>query len=132
MRSDLKVLLIDDEPRNLRIMNEILDRQCILEAATDGEQALIKVSTFAPDLILLDGMMSRKTDTRYQHIKIIIVFGKASDCDKDEGFEVGADGYLTQALNLFRANFSKYNTDIILSGISIIIGNRFFNDFHQI
>lgn len=104
MRKDLKILLVDDDPRNLRILDEIFDGLCILEHASDGEQALLKVTTFAPDLILLDGMMPGKTglevcrqikaNEHFCHIKIIFVTGKASCLDQEEGFNAGADGYV--------------------------------------
>ena len=89
MRKDLKVLIVDDETRNLRILEEILDERYIIEQAPDGEEALKKAGTFAPDVILLDGMMpgitglevckQLKANEHHRHIKIILVTGKASE-----------------------------------------------------
>lgn len=106
MKNDFKILIVDDEPRNLRILEEILEGRCILEQAIDGEQTLKKVDTFGPDLILLDGMMPGKTglevceqlkaDARHCHIKIIFITGKASNLERKQGLAAGADGYVTK------------------------------------
>jgi len=105
MHKRFKILIVDDEPRNLRILEKILE-QHELEKAVDGEQALQLLDEFKPELILLDGMMpgmsgidvceKLKMDEKYQHIKIIIVSGKASEVDFKEAAEVGADGYVTK------------------------------------
>jgi len=102
----MKILIVDDEPRNLRILEEILDEQYLLSQATDGEQALRQVDAVRPDLILLDGMMPGKTglevckqlraDEHHRHIKIIMISGKASRTDKKEGLGAGVDGYVVK------------------------------------
>lgn len=109
MRNNIKILIVDDDSRNLRILDEILSELCILDKAIDGEQAIKKATTFAPDLILLDCMMpvkaglevckQLKTDLQYNHIKIIFVTGKAGGAEKSQALEMGADGYLTKPFN---------------------------------
>lgn len=104
MARKVKILIVDDVPRNLRILEEILDDEYLLEPAENGEQALRKVKTFSPDLILLDGMMpgksgtdvcrELKSDERFQHIKIILVTGKASGIERNAGLSAGADDYI--------------------------------------
>ncbi len=106
MNKDMKVLIVDDESRNLRILEKILGKQCQLAKAVDGEQALQQVDAFSPDLILLDGMMpgktglevckQLKTDEHHRHIRIIFVTGKASNVEEKEGLEAGADGYVVK------------------------------------
>ncbi len=104
MHKETRVLIVDDEPRNLRILDETLDELCLLAEALDGEQALKQVTTFKPDLILLDGMMpgitglevckQLKEDPLHRHIKIIFVTGQASGIERSRGIAAGADGYM--------------------------------------
>lgn len=106
MNKHMKILIVDNESRNLRILEEMLDERCALARATDGEQTLQQVDAFRPDLILLDCIMPGKTglevckqlkkEEDHRHIKIILVTGKASSCEKKEGFDAGADDYLTK------------------------------------
>ncbi|MBI4527243.1 MAG: sigma-54-dependent Fis family transcriptional regulator [Deltaproteobacteria bacterium] len=53
-----KILLVDDEPFNLDLLEqELADRGYSIETAADGGQALSKMESFQPDLILLDYQM---------------------------------------------------------------------------
>ncbi|MGH7771581.1 MAG: sigma-54-dependent transcriptional regulator [Candidatus Binatia bacterium] len=53
-----KILIVDDEPFNLDLLEqELTDLGYAIERANDGEEALKKVETFQPELILLDYMM---------------------------------------------------------------------------
>ncbi len=53
-----KILIVDDEPFNLDLLEqELADYPYTIERATDGAEALEKVESFQPDLILLDYMM---------------------------------------------------------------------------
>jgi len=106
MHKETRVLIVDDEPRNLRILDETLEELCLLAEALNGEQALQKVNTFKPDLILLDGMMPGitglevckqvKKDPLHRHVKIIFLTGQASGIERNEGLAAGADGYMAK------------------------------------
>ncbi|MBI2987509.1 MAG: response regulator [Deltaproteobacteria bacterium] len=53
-----KILIVDDEPLNLELLErELAARDYTVESARNGEEALEKVDSFAPDLVLLDYMM---------------------------------------------------------------------------
>jgi len=53
-----KILIVDDEPFNLDLLEqELTERQYRIERATDGNDALAKVESFQPELVLLDYMM---------------------------------------------------------------------------
>ena len=53
-----KILIVDDEPFNLDLLEqELADHAYTIERAADGAEALEKVESFQPDLILLDYMM---------------------------------------------------------------------------
>ena len=55
-----KILIVDDEPFNLDLLEqELTDQGYVIERANDGAEALEKVPSFLPDLILLDYMMPK-------------------------------------------------------------------------
>lgn len=106
MSRDTKVLLVDDDARNIRIFEEILEDEFILDSAGDGESALEKVGSYGPDIVLLDVMMPgidglevcrriRQHDD-FRYIKIILVSGKARLEERLEGYAAGADDYVTK------------------------------------
>ena len=49
-----KVLVVDDEPINIKTLNEFLRDQCEVLSATSGCSALAVAATAQPDLVLLD------------------------------------------------------------------------------
>ena len=53
----MKILLVDDEPRNIRILQEILEDDYELLTAGMGEEAFEKACNAKPDLMLLDVML---------------------------------------------------------------------------
>ncbi|MCE8424214.1 MAG: response regulator [Candidatus Methanoperedens sp.] len=106
-----KILIVDDE------MDTLLPLKISLEAsnynvieAHDGPKAIELAKTEFPDLILLDLMMpgmdgyevcSRlKKESLTEHIPIIMLTAKDEIRDKLEGFEIGADDYVTKPFNL--------------------------------
>lgn len=106
MSNDIKVLLVDDDARNIRILEEILEDDFSVESAASGEQALDRVVGFAPDIVLLDVMMPgidglevtrriRQLDD-LRLIKIILVSGKARIEERLDGYAAGADDYVTK------------------------------------
>ena len=53
-----KILIVDDDPFNLDLLEqELTDKGYVIERANSGEEALKKVESFQPDLILLDYQM---------------------------------------------------------------------------
>ena len=55
--SKSRLLIVDDEPGNIRILSNILAEDYVLSAATDAKQALDLAKNQSPDLILLDMVM---------------------------------------------------------------------------
>ncbi|MCP4132718.1 MAG: hybrid sensor histidine kinase/response regulator [bacterium] len=106
MNRKYRVLIVDDDRVNLKIIKEILEGSYILAFAETGEKALDVLPVFKPDLILLDIMMPGidgyevtrriKADEQYRFIKIILVSGKAMVNERLEGYNSGADDYLTK------------------------------------
>ncbi len=107
-----KVLIVDDEPFNLDLLEqELAEEGYAIERANDGEEALEKVESFLPDVILLDYMMPKmngievvkrlKQDERYKGIPVILLTAKASQEDKVKGLNAGADDYITKPFESF-------------------------------
>ena len=57
MARPLRVLIVDDNPTNVLILEEMLGEAYRLQTATCGEDALALAQNFKPDLVLLDIMM---------------------------------------------------------------------------
>ena len=110
MTNNIKILIVDDDLRNIRILTEMLEDLFQLDTADSGASALNKVNTFQPDLVLLDYMMpdidgleicrSIRNNTQVSRdLKLIIVSGRASNVDINEGLSAGANAYLTKPFN---------------------------------
>ena len=102
-----KILIVDDEPFNLDLLEQELGEQGYLtERANDGAEALDKVETFEPDVILLDYMMPRmngietvkrlKDNPKHKAIPVILLTAKGSQEDKARGLDAGADDYVVK------------------------------------
>ena len=107
-----KILIVDDEPFNLDLLEQELSEQdYTIERANDGEEALQKVESFLPDVILLDYMMPKlngievvkrlRQDQRYKLIPVILVTAKGSLEDKVRGLDAGADDYVVKPFDSF-------------------------------
>ena len=101
-----KVLIVDDDILNLEILEEILTEFCNVKTAQSGYEAFEVLPSFMPDLILLDIMMPGmdgyevckkiRSEEKYNYIKIILVSGKAMLEERLEGYNAGADDYITK------------------------------------
>jgi DNA-binding response OmpR family regulator len=102
-----KILIVDDDLDTLRLVGLMLQHQGYrIIAASSGIQALSMSQTDKPDLILLDIMMPEmdgyevarklRSDPTTNGIPIIMFTAKTQVDDKVEGFEAGADDYLTK------------------------------------
>lgn len=107
-----KILIVDDEPFNLDLLEQELEDQGYqIERANDGTEALEKVPSFLPDVILLDYMMPKmnglevltrlRADERHKSIPVILLTAKATQEDKVRGLDAGADDYITKPFDSF-------------------------------
>lgn len=107
-----KILIVDDEPFNLDLLEqELIDHDYVIEKANDGAEALEKVPSFLPDLILLDYMMPKmnglevlrhlRADEKHKAIPVILLTAKATQEDKIKGLDAGADDYVTKPFDSF-------------------------------
>jgi len=102
-----KILIVDDEP-NIVISLEFLMKKEGFEVAvaTDGEEALAKVASFNPDLLLLDVMLPKKSgfevcealrgDPGKAGPLIVMLTAKGRDTEVAKGLAIGADAYVTK------------------------------------
>jgi sigma-B regulation protein RsbU (phosphoserine phosphatase) len=99
------VLVVDDSPANIQVVNSILKDMCKVRVATDGAKALVLVKTEPPpDLILLDVIMPGmdgyevctrlKADPATADIPVIFLTVQTESEDETHGFEVGAVDYI--------------------------------------
>ncbi|MDR1429912.1 MAG: response regulator [Spirochaetaceae bacterium] len=125
MNSRKKILIVDDESINLEFFDLMLSKLgFIVEKAGDGVEALEKVKSFVPDLIILDNIMPRlsgwevtrtlKSDPQYRQIPIIMFSAMDDVKDKVEGFELGVDDYITK----------PYNFSVVLARIRAVLRGR--------
>lgn len=107
-----KILIVDDEPFNLDLLEqELADQGYTIERANDGAEALEKLPSFLPDVILLDYMMPRmnglevlkrlRTDERHKGLPVILLTAKATQEDKIRGLDAGADDYVIKPFDSF-------------------------------
>lgn len=104
------ILVVDDSPENIDILNHILKKDYQVHVAINGEKALaIARSDNQPDLILLDIMMPEmdgyqvceqlKSDYSTRHIPVIFVTARGAIVDETHGFELGAVDYITKPIS---------------------------------
>jgi ATP/maltotriose-dependent transcriptional regulator MalT/response regulator of citrate/malate metabolism len=101
------ILLVDDKPENLRLLDKILSaQQYAVHPAMSAEAALRFLQSTLPDLILLDVMMPGmdgyqlcnrlKADERTCDIPVIFISAGGQIADKAKAFERGGVDYITK------------------------------------
>ncbi|MCX7786533.1 MAG: response regulator [Spirochaetes bacterium] len=132
MKTKSKVLIVDDEQINLDFFDVMLSKLGFqVEKAEDGEEALEKVRSFKPDVIILDNIMPKisgwevtrilKHHEEFKEFRAIpiIMFSAMDDVkDKIEGFELGVEDYITKPFN-----FSE-----VLARIKAVLRHKDFTD----
>ncbi|MDH3382398.1 MAG: response regulator [Flavobacteriaceae bacterium] len=107
-----KILIVDDEKKIRDLVSFRLEfKGYEVVSAANGTEALEKVASESPALLVLDIMMPDltgyevckrlKEDDKTKHIKVILLTAKGRKQDEEEGYSVGADSFMTKP---FRAN----------------------------
>ncbi|MDM8537658.1 response regulator [Desulfobacterales bacterium HSG17] len=116
----VRILIVDDEPNNLRLMMQILGDPYQLSFAANGIKALEVVQKIDFDMILLDIMMPEmdgyevcrrlKADEKTKHIPIIFVTAKDDSNNEARGLELGAIDYIAKPVSpaIVKARVKNY------------------------
>ncbi len=102
-----RILVVDDEVNIVDLVRLYLERDGFqVEAAEDGAQALEKIRSLDPDLVILDIMLPEvdgfevcRRVRNDSDVPIIMLTARDEDIDKIVGLELGADDYLTKPFN---------------------------------
>lgn len=108
--SKVSVLVVDDAPENLTLINGLLKDKYRVKVANNGERGLtLARTTPQPDLILLDIMMpgingwdvcrELKANAETRHIPVIFLTARVDADDERLGLEMGAVDYITKPIN---------------------------------
>ncbi|MEB3340870.1 response regulator transcription factor [Okeania sp.] len=106
--SSAKILAIDDDPAIRTLIQRYLSQQNYqVESAGDGKTALELFSKFAPDLVVLDVNLPDTTGFKLcqemqknTNVFVLMLTSLADEESKLQGFEGGADDYMTKPFGL--------------------------------
>ena len=146
-----RLLIVDDEPINIHMLDAMLRDDHDISAATSGEQALKRALATPPDLILLDIQMPTmdgyevcrrlKDNELTRDIPIIFVTARTDTAEEIRGLELGAVDYITKPFHplIVRIRLRnhlelKQQRDLLnrlssLDGLTGIANRRFFDRF---
>jgi two-component system KDP operon response regulator KdpE len=102
---DETILVVEDEPRVMRLIDEVLKAVGYgVIAVCSGKEAIEKVALEQPDLVLLDILLPNGPDgyevcrriREFSDVAVVMLTAKAQESDMLRGFDAGADDYLTK------------------------------------
>lgn len=110
MQNQPKILIVDDEEKNIKLMAAILRNYGYdFDTAKNGIEALEMTKTFSPDLIFLDIMMPEmdgyeacrrlKSDPATKHIPVVMVTALGDRDSRIKGLEAGANDFLSKPVD---------------------------------
>jgi two-component system phosphate regulon response regulator PhoB len=102
-----KVLIVEDEESIATLIDYNLTREDFAtKIAPDGEDALLKVQEFQPDIVIIDWMLPKisglevcrrlRQNPDTKNLPIIMLTARSEESDRIRGLETGADDYLTK------------------------------------
>ncbi len=106
-----RILIVEDEFRNRKLLRDILKRfDYDVVEASDGLEAVEMVKAWRPDLILMDIQMPVmdgfeatriiKKDPETSHIPIIAITAYAMEGDRERILQAGCDGYISKPIEI--------------------------------
>jgi two-component system KDP operon response regulator KdpE len=139
------ILVVDDEPDLLNAVRLYLeDEGYQVLTATNGEEALAKVRTRLPDLIVLDVMMPQMNGfealgeiRRISNVPVIMLTVKGEESDKVRGLGLGADDYVTkpfsqrELLSRIQAVLRRAETPAFVPRTKIVVDDDLTIDFSR-
>ena len=104
-----RVLIVDDEPGNIKILSNILAGEYSMSVATNGKQALEIARVQLPDIVLLDMIMPEmdgievcqalKSDESTKDIPVIFVTSMSDTANEERGLDAGAVDYISKPIS---------------------------------
>ena len=104
-----KILVVDDAPENLLILESILSKDYSLKLFNVSSEALEYAFANPPDLILLDVMMPKtdgfefcrrlKANQKSSNVPVIFITSKTDIEDEERGFSVGASDFIHKPIS---------------------------------
>lgn len=105
-----KILVVDDTPMNVRVLEDLLTAKGYqVETASSGPEALEKVEQWRPDMVLLDVVMPGmsgyevcrqiRKDAAMRILPVVMVTALDPGEERIKGLEAGADDFLTKPVN---------------------------------
>jgi len=137
-----KILLVDDTPENLALLQETLEPVGYeLFVATSGEKALQIVWQIKPNLILLDIMMPGidgyetckmlKSDKETKDIPVIFLSALDNPKDKIKAFETGGVDYISKPFNHLEV-LARVKTHLQINSLINSLNELIKKSFHEI
>ncbi len=106
-----RILVVDDEPFNVELLEGMLSKDYEIVRAYDGNEALLRVEKALPDLILLDIMMPEmsgyevcrklKSEEKTMHIPIVMVTALKEVENRIKALEANADDFLSKPVDMY-------------------------------
>lgn len=103
--SNNRILIVDDEPKLVRLVREVLLATGYeVLAASSGDQAIEMVAIEQPDLVILDiillgsldGYQTARRIREFSEVPIIMLTARVRESEKLKGFDAGIDDYITK------------------------------------
>ncbi|MGE4434559.1 MAG: two-component regulator propeller domain-containing protein [Bacteroidales bacterium] len=109
-KPDLPIMLVVDDNADIRHYIDLnFNKTYQIILAANGNEGFLRATETIPDIVVSDIMMPDvdglqfcrmlKTDERTSHIPVILLTARQSDESKKEGYETGADAYVTKPFN---------------------------------
>lgn len=104
------VLVVDDSMTEMQVITSCLQRGGLsVQTATSSEEAIVKISSQRPDVIILDVVLpgrsgfelcrDLKSEAGTSTIPVVMCSTKGSEMDKFWGMKQGADAYITKPID---------------------------------
>ncbi|SHE33033.1 hybrid sensor histidine kinase/response regulator transcription factor [Dysgonomonas macrotermitis] len=123
-RSRYRILIVEDEDEIRQYIREELSDEYKISECVNGKEALERILSEMPDLIVSDVMMPEmdgitlckkvKQNININHIPVILLTAKSNTEHKVEGLDIGADAYIVK----------PFNTSLLRSTIRNLVSNR--------
>ena len=109
--TDLRVLLVEDNPRNLKLARDVLEYAGFsVTAVTSGEEVHAAALAAMPDIILMDLQLPGidghaalewlRGDPQTAGIPVVAVSAFAMQADRERALDAGFDGYLEKPISV--------------------------------